>query len=57
MTDQRWCKSSYSNGATNCVELANTMDAVRDTKNRTGPALSGDLAALVAAVKAGRLVQ
>lgn len=30
---QRWRKSSYSSTQTNCVELAHTLDAVRDSKN------------------------
>lgn len=55
MADIRWRKSSYTGTNGNCVELANTFDAVRDSKNRTGPTLSGDLAALVRAVKAGHL--
>jgi hypothetical protein len=49
-----WRKSSYSgsNGG-NCVELKNTLDAVRDSKNR-GQALHVDLATLIDQVKAGR---
>jgi len=37
-----WRTSSYSNGATACVEVAPAPDAVlvRDSKNRTGPALT-----------------
>jgi hypothetical protein len=52
----RWRKSSRS-GATgqgSCVELASTLTQVRDSKNAEGPALRGDVAALVAAVKTGR---
>jgi hypothetical protein len=45
-----WRKSSRSE--TNCVELANT-GAVRDSKNPTGPTLTVDLKALLAAVKRG----
>jgi hypothetical protein len=54
MTGPRWRKSSHSqtNGA--CVEIAGTLDAVRDSKNPTGPALGVDVAALVRAVRAGR---
>jgi hypothetical protein len=37
-----WHTSSYSNGEAACVEVAPTPDAVlvRDSKNRTGPALT-----------------
>jgi hypothetical protein len=36
-----WRTSSYSNGGDACVEVAPAPDAVlvRDSKNRTGPAL------------------
>jgi Domain of unknown function (DUF397) len=57
LTAARWRKSSRSagNGGA-CVELAN-LGAVRDSKNPTGPALPVDLAGLLAATKAGRLVR
>jgi hypothetical protein len=46
-----WRKSSRSAGnGGECVELANT-GAVRDSKNRAGPALRVDLASLLASVK------
>ena len=53
MDDKRYKKSSRSgsNGG-NCVELAHTLDTVRDSKN--GQVLAGDVAALVAAVRAGQ---
>ncbi|MGH3752603.1 MAG: DUF397 domain-containing protein [Pseudonocardiaceae bacterium] len=37
-----WHTSSYSHGGTACVEVAPTPGAVlvRDTKDRTGPALT-----------------
>ena len=37
-----WHTSSYSHGAAACVEVAPRADAVlvRDSKNRTGPALT-----------------
>jgi hypothetical protein len=50
-----WRTSSYSQGNGACLELARTLDRVRDTKHRTGPVLSGDVTALVAAVKADRI--
>lgn len=51
-----WRKSSYSAEETDCIELANTFGALRDSKNPAGPALSGvDALSLLATVKAGRL--
>jgi hypothetical protein len=50
----RWKKSSRSQGANNCVELANG-GLVRDSKNPDGPVLRGDVAALLAAVRSGRV--
>lgn len=45
----RWRKSSRSGTDTSCVELAHTLAAVRDSKNRTGPVLTfEDQAALTA---------
>ncbi|HEX7657839.1 MAG TPA: DUF397 domain-containing protein [Pseudonocardiaceae bacterium] len=52
----RWRKSSRSgSGGAQCVELAHTLDGVRDSKNPTGPVLRADVPALVQAVKAGML--
>lgn len=52
----RWRKSSFSGGNTQgaCIELASSLDMVRDSKNPSGPVLTGDLAALVWAARAGR---
>jgi len=52
--ESKWKKSSRTQGANNCVELAHT-GKVRDSKNPSGPTLSIDLAGLLVAVKAGRL--
>lgn len=52
---RRWKKSSYSAQEADCVELAHTLDAVRDSKNPTGPELRADLSALTDAVRAGSL--
>ena len=49
-----WRKSTYSGSQSNCVELAGTLNRVRDSKNPTGPTIRADLGALVAAVKAGQ---
>lgn len=52
MEHATWRKSTRSASQSNCVEVA-AYGAVRDSKNPTGPVLSVDIAALVAAVKAG----
>lgn len=39
MTEPRWRKSSFSGNQGACVELASTMDQVRDGKN-PGPAIT-----------------
>jgi Domain of unknown function (DUF397) len=52
----RWRRSSRSGGTNgNCVELAHTLNAVRDSKNPNGPSLRADLGRLVQVVKDGRL--
>jgi hypothetical protein len=53
----RWRKSSRSGTATNCVELAATLDRVRDSKNPTGPSLRLDLATFIQQAKAGRFTR
>lgn len=52
----KWRKSSFSGGNPqgDCVELANTLSHVRDSKNAEGPTLRGNVPALVAAIKTGR---
>jgi hypothetical protein len=50
----RWRKSSYSGQESSCVELANTLDLARDSKNPAGPVVRADLRELLAAVKAGQ---
>jgi hypothetical protein len=41
LTSAAWCKSSYSSGGANCVEVAflNNTVAIRDSKNPDGPVL------------------
>ncbi|HEU5110558.1 MAG TPA: DUF397 domain-containing protein [Micromonosporaceae bacterium] len=51
----QWRKARRSQNNPSCVELNNTLDHVRDSKNATGPVLRGDLPALVRAVRAGRV--
>jgi hypothetical protein len=50
----RWQKSGFS-GYAECVELAHTFRAVRDSKNPSGPFLTADLVGLLTAVKRGDL--
>jgi hypothetical protein len=50
-----WRKSSRSASNAQCVETHHTLTQLRDSKNATGPTLHADVAALVAAVKAGRI--
>jgi hypothetical protein len=50
----RWRKSSRSTASDTCVELAHTHDAVRDSKNPTGPTLTIDIGGLLSTVKVGR---
>ena len=56
MDELKWHKSTRSNASGECVEVAETSDAVyvRDTKNRAGGTLQFDAtrwSAFVAAVK------
>jgi hypothetical protein len=50
----RWRKASRSQNTTNCVEVAHTLDAVRDSKNAAGPVLRAEAQRLIAAIRAGR---
>ncbi|MFI0465717.1 MULTISPECIES: DUF397 domain-containing protein [Saccharopolyspora] len=49
-----WRKSSYSANAGTCVELASSLDRIRDSKNPSGPTLRVDVVGFVRAVKNGR---
>ena len=50
-----WRKSSYSATSNDCVELAGTLNVVRDSKNPTGRVLPvADLAASLSDIKSGR---
>jgi hypothetical protein len=48
-----WRKSSFSQGASNCVELAQ-VGAMRDSKNPCGAVLRVELGTLLASVKTGQ---
>jgi hypothetical protein len=52
--DPTWRKSTRSAQETNCVEVRNDLGAVQDTKHR-GPHLTVDVAALIAAIRSGRM--
>ncbi|MDX8050387.1 DUF397 domain-containing protein [Lentzea sp. BCCO 10_0798] len=53
--DRRWRKSSRSNSGQECIEVANDVDAVRDSKNPTTLLEFGPLAMsmFIEAAKAG----
>lgn len=51
----RWRKSSRSHAETACIELAHTLDAVRDSKNPNGPMLNAQLGGLITMLKSGQL--
>ena len=56
MRETRWRKSRHSEGGGgNCVEVAHTLSAVRDSKNPHGPVLAADVRALITEIRAGRL--
>ena len=50
----RWRRSSHSASGSDCVELAHTLDAIRDSKN-PGTALTVSARALLDAAKFGRV--
>lgn len=51
----RWRKSSHSGGeGGNCVEVADTLCQLRDSKNPTGRLLRADVREFVSEVKSGR---
>jgi hypothetical protein len=50
----RWRKASRSQSTASCVEVAHTLDALRDSKNVAGPVLRADARRLIAAVRSGR---
>ena len=52
--EHTWRKSRRSQNGPNCVELRNTLDQVRDSKNITGPALRGNIPALLRTIQTGQ---
>ena len=58
MTEIRWRKSSRSGGSgTACVELAHTLNHVRDSKNPEGQPLSVNVPALLASIRSGQFAR
>lgn len=55
MNTTRWRKSTRSNPNGNCVELAHTLDHIRDSKNPTTSIHTTNLPALLTAARTGRL--
>lgn len=56
--DPRWRKSRRSQGQTNCIQVFHTLDALRDSKNPTGPVIHvapGAFKALTQDIKANRI--
>ena len=51
----RFKKSRYSGGQSDCVEVAHTLECLRDSKQSTDIVLRGNVLALIQAVKTGRL--
>lgn len=56
-TTVRWRKASYSTEGANCVEVASTLDRLRDSKNPTGPVLSANVETLIQAVRSDNFSQ
>ena len=55
MESYRWRKATASSNQTDCIEVAHTMGAIRDSKNPVGPMLSVPVELLVRVVKANQL--
>ena len=56
-TDHIWRKSRRSANNQTCMEVRDTLDQVRDSKNPTGPVLHANVSALLRAIQAGRVEQ
>lgn len=49
-----WRKSRRSANGQDCVELRDTLDRLRDSKNPAGPVLRADIRAFLLAIRAGQ---
>lgn len=54
-TEPVWRTSRWSANNANCVQVRDTLDQVRDSKNPTGPVLHADVPALLRAIRSGHL--
>ena len=54
-TKPSWRRSRRSQNNQNCVELRDSLDQMRDSKNPTGPALRANVPALLRAIQSGHL--
>lgn len=52
-----WRRSSRSQNGQNCVEVAYALTSIRDSKNKDGGHLVGNVRALVDAIKADKLTR
>lgn len=51
---QRWRRSSHSASGSECVELAHTLDAIRDSKNPAVTLTVPSVEVLLAALRGGQ---
>ena len=52
MTITDWRTSSYSGGENNeCIQVANTLEALRDSKNPDGGVLRADVRGMIETIK------
>ena len=52
-TKHTWRKALSSQNNANCIELRNSLDQLRDSKNASGPVLRGDIRTLLFAIQTG----
>jgi hypothetical protein len=45
--EHTWRKSKRSQNGPNCVEIRNTLDQIRDSKNPHGPTLTANIPAVI----------
>jgi len=53
MTQPVWRRSSRSVNGQDCVEVAGSLSALRDSKNPAGPRLAADVRSLIQVIKTG----